>query len=191
VRTETDDPPDDLIPTFRQPTRTANVSRAGTGLTEPVGALPQPEPLTTGPDPLDPLQPSLALGLAEPIDPVRPGHTRTSTGGEPGTGKPSQADATKLVAGLLLGIALIVGTLVRLRTQGGRLRQPSRTQADDVAKPLASIGLRHVAPEVFNADLGDAISAAAALGAYLADGPLVLAPNVSTGLPAPTDEEDQ
>jgi hypothetical protein len=140
---------------------------------------------------LDPHQPSLALGLAEPIDPGRPGRTKTSTGGEPGTAKPSQADAAKLLAGLLLGIAVIVSALVRFRTGGGRLRQPSKTQVDDMARPLASLGLRHVDPAVFNADIGDGISFAAALGAYVADGPLVLAPEVSTGLPAPTEKETQ
>jgi hypothetical protein len=121
------------------------------------------------------------LGLAGP--------TRTGTSATPGTDeKPSAKDTAKLVAGLLAMAAVGAAALVRWRLRA-KLREPSKAQADEMAEPLARIGLRHVPAGKLHPDLLDATQFAAALGRYLNDGPLLERAYVDAGeIPQQGDE---
>jgi hypothetical protein len=113
-----------------------------------------------------------------------PNGTRTATSDTTGevAPKPTVKDTAVLVAGVLGLVVTGVALLVRLR-RGVQLRRPTKTELDDIAKPLAGLATRHVPAGILNKDLGDVIAAGAAAGAYLNNGPLIEHDYVDDGLP--------
>jgi hypothetical protein len=104
--------------------------------------------------------------------------------------KPSAEETTKLLAGLIGLAAVGVGVLVSWRLRR-KLRVPTKTEARDIAAPLARIALRHFDPSWLNADLADGIAAATATGAYLGDGPLLLGADLDAGIPDNLQEDHE
>lgn len=99
------------------------------------------------------------------------------------------AEAAVLIAGLIGVLALGAAWLVQMRSAGHRtLRKPTKTQQNDIARPLAQIASRHVPADLLHADLGDAIQALTAAGAYITSGPLVT-PAVQSETAGPNPEE--
>lgn len=145
------------IPRFQQPQR----RRLDPSVPEDENPTPSPSD-----SPILSDQPNgLSLGLGGP--------TRTSTSGTPGTDeKPSTKDTAELLAGIIAVVAVGVAFVVRWRLKAN-LREPTEKQAEEIAKPLARIGLRHVPAAKLNPDLLDATQAAAAFGKYLKAGPLL------------------
>lgn len=160
----------------------------------------QPRPsLTTDPDPAEaPVSPASpppqrrrsvgVVGLDEPTGP-RPDDQLTPTGTSSAS-KPTPAQTTRLVVGLLGLAAAAAAGLIRWRLQR-RLRQPTRQEKIDIAAPLARIGLRHADLSWLNADLADLLDAGTATGVYLTDGPLLLPLEPDAGVPADLQETYQ
>jgi hypothetical protein len=89
----------------------------------------------------------------------------------------------------LVGIVVAgAAFLVRMRYRR-KLREPTRQQTTDVAGPLGRILLRHADLTWLGPDIADGIKAAAATGAYLNDGPLLLGDAVDPGVPDQLQEE--
>jgi hypothetical protein len=145
--------------------------------TQPPEPSPEePSPESPGPEDPSPTSPApVGAGGLFGVGTRRPDHERTRTGissGSESVKKPTHAETTALVVGLVLAVGSIAGAVIRWRTRK-ELRRPTDGQADRIAAPLARIGLRHLPAHLLNADLMDGISAGAALGVYLNDGPLL------------------
>lgn len=146
--------------------------------TRPAGDR-QTEPLpTAAPEPPPGRRQGLAgrLGLPMPKPDTPDDGTRSPTS-SPGSGRTpvGAAEAAALIAGLLGVLALGAAWFVQLRTGGYRtLRKPTKQQTRDIAGPLAAIASRHVPADLLHADLGDAIHALTAAGAYVTAGPLTV-----------------
>jgi hypothetical protein len=172
-----------LLPRFRQP--------------------PNPPPPAASPTP-DPLSPSPGTGPAgATLPPNPPGRlyradaaekpepTRTETSSDGDVHKPTPGEATALLVGLLGVVTVGAAALIRWRTAGRRrLRQPTGQQSRDIAAPLARIALRLTDLSWVGPNIIDGIKTATATGAYLNDGPLLLAgDDIDPGIPADLQEE--
>lgn len=165
-----------LLPTFTQP--------------PPPPASPPQDPESPQLSPLRPVDQLPAPFTRGPGRAATP--TDTSFDGEPASvDKPTAAETTALLVGLL-GLAVAGAAFVINRRLGGgrRLREPTPRQTSNVAAPLGRILLRHADISWLNADLADAIKAAAATGAYMNDGPLIEYDAGDAGVP-PHLQEDQ
>ena len=178
----TDDPLNriDLVPTFRQP---------------PTPIQPPP---ATDQDPVE----NLPLALRQQFPPVTrnggspgsaaapsdPRAPRTETSSDGDVHKPTAAEAGALMVGLVGILVAGAAFLVRMRTRR-KLREPTRQQTTDVAVPLGRILLRHADLGWLGPDIADGIKAAAATGAYLNDGPLLLGEAIDPGVPDQLQEE--
>lgn len=160
------------LPGFRQPTRARLDPEPDPETTTVMDPSPDPTP-----GPMTTERPSRSgrgaglLGSGTP----RPAPDDTRTGTSAGTGDPPRVDgraAARLIAGLLGAVAVVAATVVGWR-RGARLRRPTKGQLDDIAAPLARIATRHVPAHLLHEDLADAVLAASATGAYLADGPFI------------------
>lgn len=172
-----DDPVRAVVPTFRAPPG------------EPEGTLTSGSP---------PDQPQGPAATAAPVDaPPLPGRvdqpsarTATSTTGDDGPAKPlSSGEITGLMVGVLGLVVTIAGAVVRWQARGRRLREPTATQTRAVAAPLGRILARRADLARLGPDIGDALQAAAAAGAYLGDGPLLIGDVVDDGVPPDLQEE--
>jgi hypothetical protein len=152
------------LPTFSQPPDPTPEDPNGTDPTSPMTSLPSPEKDADG-----------YVGLYEAGTP-KPDRVSIRTGissrGSESVKKPTHAETTALVVGLVLAVGSVAAAVVRWRTRK-ELRRPTDEQADRIAAPLARIGLRYVPAHLLNADLFDLVSAGAAVGVYLNDGPLL------------------
>jgi len=118
------------------------------------------------------------------------GDTRTpiSSGGE-ALHKPTPGEATALVVGIL-GLVVAGAAWWVSRRPGRRLREPTKTQSNDIAAPIARIALRHADLSWLGDDVADALKAAAATGAYLNSGPLIITDGAdSSGVPDNLQED--
>jgi hypothetical protein len=105
--------------------------------------------------------------------PDAPDSTPTSTSTPSGDSLVTAKDAGIAIAGIVCVLTMGVSWLVMARTRGAAsLRQPTKQQARDIAQPLARIAARHVDASLLHPDLGDALMAISATGAYIGDGPL-------------------
>lgn len=170
-----DDPPRGLVPRFTPPPEETEL-----------GAT-----TSSSPSPLSPdlqAQARQILDRAELDGPgTPPGPTTTSTTGddEPPRGKPlSRDEVTGLVVGVLGLVVAVAGGVIRWQTRR-RLREPSAKQRRDIAAPLGRILQRRADLSILGPDIGDALQAAAATGAYLGDGPLLHPPDhvIDDGVP--------
>lgn len=153
-----------LIPSFRKP----QTRRLDPSLPEDENRPASPSDSPSQPESAGAFRP----GLGENI---RTGTSVTRPADEP-TGK----DVAKLVAGLLGMAAVGAAMVVRWRMRA-KLREPSKSHTEDMAEPLARIGLRHVPMAKLHPDLLDATQFASALGRYLNDGPLLQRAYVDAG----------
>jgi len=187
----TDDPLSriSVMPTFRQP--------------------PPPPPPATDPDPIPspdptPIQayprprPDQQIRLADAAGgraylaaaPAGERAPRTETSSDGDVHKPTPSEAAALMVGLVGILVAGASFLVRMRTRR-KLREPTRQQTTDVAAPLGRILLRHADLAWLGPDIADGIKAAAATGAYLNDGPLLLGDAVDPGIPDHLQEDQE
>lgn len=166
-----------MIPTFKPPSQN-----------------PGPHPtstLTQDPPPRDPTSPpSRPSGVDGPVgrmyrkpdteDPAPARRTETSSDGD--VHKPTAAEATALLVGLLGVVAVSAAALIRWRT-GRKLRPPTRQQTNDIAAPLGRIALRLSDLSWVGPNIIDGIKAATATGAYINDGPILLGEDYDPGIP--------
>jgi len=161
-----------LLPRFRQPPNPP-----------PPEASPTPAPAGANPHPSQPGR------LYRPDESARPEPTRTETSSDGDVHKPTPGEAAALAIGVMGIVFAGAAFVVRWRTRR-RLREPSKQQLTDIASPLGRILLRHADLGWLSADISDGLKSAAATGAYLNDGPLLLAgDDIDPGIPPNLQEE--
>lgn len=148
---------------------------------------PSPDPAPEGTTVSDP-QSSPVLADVAPED------TRRSSASPRTSSSAGEKADPKIVAGALAAVVGIVATLVSaVLLRGPRpreLRRPTDEQADAIAAPLARIAGRHVPAAVLAPDLMDGIAAAAAVGNYIAEGPITSPAYDAGQLPDDPDTEE-
>ena len=177
----TDDPVRNLLPTFAAPPLTA--------VEEP----PTPDPLTT-PSVLPSHSPKAGLGTGKtrrllPDGAAWPDEQPSRRPDDEPTrtvissaSKPSTAEATALMVGVLSLVVAGAAFVVRLRTRR-KLREPTSMQRRDIAAPLGRILLRRADLSLLGPDIADLLQAGAATGAYLSDGDLLGPLDIDAGVP--------
>ena|ERR1043165_8128340 len=155
-------PPAIPLPAFRQPL----------GPDDPLPTVQAPTPAPDSPPDSPPAHlqetESGEDSRPEPLPPIpvtpAAARTRTYSAGDAKV-------AGKFVRGVL---AILAGTAAALLARSDRhLRQPTPEQLAEIADPLGAILARHLPTEVLHESLIDGTSAAAAVHAYVLDGPLV------------------
>lgn len=125
----------------------------------------------------------------EKSDPTRT--ESSSSGADADVDKPSKGEVIALVIGVLGAVTVGASALIRWRT-GRKLRQPTPGQARDIAAPLGRIAYRLAEFSWLGENVIDGIKALTATGAYMNDGPLLIAgDNIDPGVPANLQEDDQ
>lgn len=180
-------PPGALVPAFASPLPDPPLPEVTPDSSPPPASQPEP---AAAPRPrrrnLLLRTPATASGPdAGAIPKPEPDGIRTDTSL---VGKPTIVETARLVAGLLGLVAAGAALLVQVR--GRTLRRPSKDHLNDMARPLARIGLRHVDTGVINADLIDVINAGTVLGDYLTEGPLT-SPGKPTDAGVPADLQQE
>lgn len=173
----TDDPVRNLIPAFAAPPM----------MTLPPEGSPDPSPSQDPPPAESPrttrtrrLLPDGAAGPDAPPSP-RPDDEPTRTAIS-SVSKPSAAEATALMVGVLGLVVAGAAFVVRLRTRR-KLREPTSQQRRDIAAPLGRILLRRADLTLLGPDIADLLQAGAATGAYLGDGDLLGPLDLDAGIP--------
>ncbi len=186
----TDDPVRNLLPTFAAPpmsdlgTEAATPSEQEESSPTPNGKTPRtaPEAKTRR------LLPDGAAGPDVPASPRRDDEpTRTAISS---VSKPSAAEATALMVGVVGLVVTGVAFVVRLRTRR-KLREPTAQQRRDIAAPLGRILLRRADLTLLGPDIADLLQAGAATGAYLGDGDLLGPLHPDAGVPDNLQEFDE
>ncbi len=185
-----DEPVRNAVPTFLAPPQSTSPSSTALEEGPPTETL---ERVAEGLRILD--EPPRHRSLLPRRDPANlgenpgPSRTESSTPGENrAAAKPTAEEATGLVIGVLAIVTTAAAAIIRWRLNR-KLREPTKTQRGDIARPLARILLRHANAIVLGEDIPDALQAAGAIGAYAGDGPLLLpvGPDIDPNIP-PTQE---
>lgn len=117
-----------------------------------------------------------------------PTRTLDSTG-EPA--KISVKETVKLVSGILVIMVGVAAMVIARADPSGRatLRKPSDHERENIARPVASILVRHADPALLNPDLTDLILAGSATVDYVSAGPLIVPVHVDPGVPAGVQDD--
>lgn len=196
-KTPRDDPPRALLPTFsgtspsspeeteeQTPPPPATEAPSSSSSSPPSTVTPFPPTMAAG-------RSAVRLGLDETSRDDRGTRTGTSSGGDTRPVKLTASEATKLIVGVVAGVAALAALAVRVSSKGQRrLRQPTPEQQDQIAAPVARILNRRANLAMLGPDIGDALAAAAALGEYIGAGPLVERAAADPNLPPVNQPEE-
>lgn len=174
------------------PTRRKSARAAASPPPPPLAAVPTfraPEVDLPGP-PAEEDMPLIEERTTGPTLPNRPGFgehwppyagvggqdtIRTRTGISSETPAPSKAETVRTataVIGAAIGVTMMLAGIVAARAFGRALRQPTKDERRDIARPLAAIAQRRLDMTKWTPDLVDGVTAAEAFGAYLQAGPI-------------------
>lgn len=174
-------------PQFRQPLPPGepapNMIREPVNPTHPTAELPRVE------SPVDALRAKVA-GFARGLVESEPeGRTTTSGSRTDAFAKavrdriPLDPESALKATIAVVGLGVIIGSwVVRFQTKRA-LRQPTEEQSKAIAEPLSKIFARHFDMGGMAPDLLNGVEAAVALNNYVMEGPMVVGPEVRTGVP--------